>query len=125
MICRPIDIEDELQAYLNANGIRACATPVPANLAPPMCVVWRTGGEQRAYVQDVQRVSIDCYGESVAGAMRTAHDAVALVRDLSGRTIGTFCYASSASLPHLNPDPDHPTIPRATFSAEVVTRSEH
>ena len=124
--CRTIDIEDTLQAALNAAGIKAAAPPVPANLGPYV-FVYRTGGYSQSYVQDVSTVEFDCYEQTEAEAMARACDLTAWVRALpQDQGLETFVYfADVIALPYNNPDPNHPTLPRATFSAQIATRVAH
>ena len=121
--CFTIDIEDAIQAALNADNIKASAPPVPANLGP--CVfVHRTGGFTQAYVQDVHTVDFDCYAETEAEAMAAACRLTGWVRAL--QDLGVPVYETeTTTLPYNNPDPNHPTLPRATFSAQITTRVEH
>lgn len=123
--CTTIDIEDALQAALNADGIAACAPPVPANLAEQVVVV-ATGGYSQAYVQDVHAVSFDCYASGETEAMSRACALTRWVRALPGKTVGTYCYGAEVeTLPYNNPDPAHPTLARATFAARITTRVRH
>ena len=123
--CKTIDIEDAIQAALNAEGIKAAAPPVPANLSP--CVyVYRTGGNSQNYVQDTHLVSFDCYAHTEAEAMEQADELTKWVRYIVGRDLLTPVYASElVTLPYNNPDPSHPTLPRATFLAQITTRVAH
>lgn len=123
--CHTVDIEGALQAALNEAGVAACAPPVPADLSE-MCVVTRTGGFERAYVQDVHVVSIDCYAPDWERAQAVAGEVCGIVRSLPGSTVGTACYASEVTtLPYSNPDPSHPSLARVTVGAQVATRVLH
>lgn len=121
-----IDIEDALQAALNADGITASAPPVPANLSP--CVfVYRTGGFSQAYVQDVHTVDFDCYAKTEAEAMRRADLLTAWIRALPDdqKLTATTYAAEVTTLPYNNPDPNNHTLARATVSAQITTRVRH
>ena len=122
-----IDIEDALQAYLNACNITACAPPVPADLDAGQVIVTRTGGQQRSYVQDVHFVTLDCYAENPARAQALACVLTEELRNLEGKTIGGVPVYQSActSLPYNNPDPNNHALARATFSVQIVTRVKH
>ena len=124
--CRTIDIEDALQALLNAGGIRAFAPPVPHDLEGGILVT-RTGGQEQSYVQDVHAVSLDCYAATDAEAVELAGRATRWLRALPGESVGGVpCYAAEVTaLPYLNTDPDHPTLPRCTLNAYVTTRVAH
>ena len=125
--CLTVDIENLLQAYLNANRIKACAPPVPVDLDAGQVIVTRTGGQERSYVQDVHFVSVDCYGDTAAGAMALACLLTEELRNLSGKFLGDVpVYESGCTaLPYNNPDPNHQTLARATFSVQIVTRVKH
>ena len=122
---KPIDIEDELQAYLNANGIKAFAPPVPKAIDTPCAYVHATGGSERAYVQDVFSISIDCYATSWAQASEVAAECVRLIRDLERvDSLATPVYTSDIlTLPYVNSDPSHANLARVTFSASIAARS--
>lgn len=128
-IRRTIDIEDGLQAALNASGVAACAPPVPETLGEvlPFAVVTRTGGNELSAVQDSHTVSVDCYAATWAKAQALAGRLTALVRSLPGSKMeGVPVYASSIeAVPYGNADPTHPTVPRVTFSASITTRVAH
>lgn len=120
-----IDIEDALQAIFNDEGIVSCAPPVPADLST-MCVVTRTGGFERAYIQDVHVLSIDCYAPEMVDAVNTANALCGIIRALPGKSVGTTCYTTEVTtLPYMNPDPTHPTLARVTIGAQVATRVQH
>lgn len=124
--CETIDIESALSDYLSALGYRVCALPVPAELSGGAVVVQRTGGSERAYVQDVHQVTFDCYGETKAAAMQLANTLTRAIRAIVGKLGGVAVYESSVmTLPYDNPDPNHYTLERATFSAQIVTRVKH
>ena len=124
--CKTIDIEDELQKALNIDGIKAAAPPVPANLAPSV-FVYRTGGFSQAYVQDVNTVDFDIYARTEAEAMARACNLTEWTRALPERQLegATVYFSDITTLPYNNPDPNNPTLPRATFSAQIGTRVTH
>jgi hypothetical protein len=123
--CEPIDIEAALQAHISGLGTPCACLPLPADIQAGLVAVKRTGGTTRAYVQDVSSVSIDCYGETPAQAMGLANSMVRLVRDLDALG-GVPVYTSEVTtLPYSNPDPNHRTLARATFGAQIATRSKH
>ena len=123
--CTTLDIEDALQAALNAQGIKAAAPPVPAKLGPSV-YVHRTGGYSTQYVQDLHTVDFDCYEPTEAEAMAKADALTRWIRELEGRDIGTPVYISKVTtLPYNNPDPNHSSLARATVSAQITTRVKH
>lgn len=124
--CKTIDIESALYDYLSALGYRVYALPVPEELDSDCVIVQRTGGSERAYVQDVHQVAFDCYGDTKAAAMQLADTLTREVRAIVGKLGGVAVYESSVmTLPYDNPDPSHYTLERATFSAQIVTRVKH
>lgn len=128
-ILRTIDIEDALQQALNAEGIAACAPPVPADLGStlPFVVLTRTGGSEQSLVQDWHYVSVDVYAATVASAMTAASFLTAWFRALPGSTIGGVpCYKCDINAyPYNNTDQDNPKLARATFGVHVLTRVAH
>lgn len=124
--CQSVDIEGTLQAALEADGYTAAAPPVPANLAPSV-YIHSTGGFSQSYVQDVHTVDFDAYDTTEAQAMSTACQLTEWVRALperQGLEVPTYA-AEITTLPYNNPDPNHPTLKRATFSAQITTRVKH
>ena len=119
------DIETGLQARLEADGYHASAHSVPAAIGAnlPHVHVTRTGGYTMDMVVEYNIVDFDCYAQDPADAMTVASDLCAWVRDLGASTVGSYCYASEVTtIPYGNPDPRHPTIGRATFKAQILTR---
>lgn len=119
---KTIDIETALYDELTEAGISASAHVIPATLGRslPHVHVVRTGGYESDKVVETNQVDFDVYASDAADAMEEATDLCAWVRDLEGG----FCYrAVITTLPYANPDPRHPTIARATFKAQIVTRT--
>ena len=117
------DIETSLYEQLTGDGISASAHAVPASLGNtlPHVHVVRTGGYETDLVIETSRVDFDVYAANQADAMETAAELCGWVRDLAG----SFCYvAEITTLPYGNPDPRHPDIARATFKAQITTRTE-
>lgn len=116
------DIETALYNELTAAGYSASAHMLPENLGAnlPHIHVVRTGGYEYDFVLEANRVDFDVYAEDAADAMETACDLCGWVRGLAG----DFGYTSEINtLPYGNPDPRHPTIARATFKAQILTRT--
>ena len=121
------DIETALYTLLNADKYSASAHAVPASLGSsfPHIHVVRTGGTTSDRVIETHQVDFDVYAADPAQAMEDAANMCAWVRNLSGETVGTICYAAEIStLPYNNPDPEHPTFSRATFKAQILTRTK-
>ena len=129
MTRRTIDVEDALQAALNADGYRASAPPIPRDLGSslPYVLVRRTGGYENGMVQDMHLASIHVYAEDDAQAMHEADALTAWVRALAGHDLGGVpCYVAAVStLPYGNPDPDRPELARCTIGVQLLTRTAH
>lgn len=120
------DIETALYTLLTADQISASAHAVTATLGDtlPHVHVTRTGGTTSSMVIEYNQVDFDVYAADQADAMSEASDLCGWVRDLAGKKVGSTCYASEiTTLPYNNPDPLHPTISRATFKAQILTRT--
>lgn len=120
------DIETALYNLLTAGDYSASAHTLPASLGQtlPHVHVTRTGGYTSDMVIEFTNVDFDVYAADPAEAMEEASDLCDWVRDLSGKTVGTSCYSSEVNtLPYHNPDPRHPNISRATFKAQILTRT--
>ena len=109
--------------------IAASAAPVPEDLGAvlPCVVVYNVGGyrDAAARVLDTAALSIDVYGETPEQAMNACRTVAALVNALQDADGSPHVYRSPITTePYDNPDPMHPTIPRATCAADIVTRGE-
>jgi len=128
-IRKTIDIEAGLQALLVADKWTACAPPLPPTLGSslPLVAVYRTGGTRALFVQDEHAVTFDVYAADDAAAMESADALTAWASALEGRDIGGEpCHlVEIGALPYNNPDPRHPTLARASFSARIRTRVSH
>ena len=116
------DIETELYELLSEAKYSASAHVIPASLGSdlPHVHVVRTGGYESDLVIETSYIDFDIYAEDAADAMEEAARLTGFVRDLAG----DYCYASSiTTLPYSNPDPRHPDIARATFKAQILTRT--
>lgn len=120
------DIETALYERLTADGYSASAHKLPADLDGSLHVhVTRTGGTTSSMVIESNNIDFDVYAEDDADAMIGAANLCAWVRELSGEDIGSMCYAAEINtLPYPNPDPRHPNIGRATFKAQLLTRTK-
>lgn len=120
------DIETALYELLISEGLSASAHALPSSLGDtlPHVHVVRTGGYTSDLVVETNSVDFDVYAADQADAMTAASNLCALARSLAGTDLGGVpCYKSEVvTLPYNNPDPRHPTIGRATFKAQIVTR---
>ncbi|MBR2837775.1 MAG: hypothetical protein IKE55_03225 [Kiritimatiellae bacterium] len=119
-----IDIEDALQARLNAQGFNACAKPLPQGFrCPHVCVDMLNAWDDNA-AQAVYSVDLDCRAETYDGAARLQLDASNLVRALPGSDLGGKpCYAvDSIRMQRIAPDKSHQNVILATVSAQLRVR---
>jgi len=122
-----VDIETAIYELLIASEYSASAHALPATLGAPLphVHVVRTGGLTDDFVIETNQVDFDVYAADDADAMEDACSLCAWVRNLSGEIVGTQCYAAEIStLPYNNPDPRHPNLARATFKAQILTRTK-
>ena len=123
-LAKPVDIEAVMAEAL---GIHA--TPVPANLGRtlPYAIATRTGGGRADLVVDNHFVDIDVYSHDGdwAGATDEAATLLARACDLGGTVAGgaVVCAVTVETMPYNNPDPDHATLARSTFSLRVTARA--
>lgn len=127
---KPLDfaayVAGEIAAALDMG---ASATPIPEDLGDvlPYAVVYNVGGyrDRDTRVLDVGAISVDVYADTPALAMSVCGDVAALLDALPDNAGAVQVYAAQVTtLPYDNPDPRHPTLPRATCAADVVTRGE-
>ena len=120
------DIETALFDALELRQVHASAHALPLSLGEylPHVHVVRTGGHTADRVVETNNVDFDVYAADSADAMTAAVALCGEVRDLEGEDIGVPVYSSEIStLPYKNPDPRHPTLGRATFKAQIITRT--
>lgn len=116
-----IDIETALYEALTEAGYSASAHALPATLGHdlPHIHVVRTGGTTTDLVLETNLVDFDVYALDPAEAMTAATNLCAWVREIP------FSYFSEIeTLPYHNPDPRHPSLGRATFKAQILTRTK-
>lgn len=123
---KPVDFAQVVaQDLRDETGIDAGASPVPEDLGAvlPRAVVYCLGGSREG-VLDRAVLSVDVYATTPAAAYDACATCCAAVGALSDHSGGSVQWYVSdvTALPYDNPDPRHPTIPRATFAADVVTR---
>ena len=122
-----VDIETALYNKLTADSYHASAHAIPSSLGNnlPHIHVVRTGGYTTDMVIEYHSVDFDVYAGNDADAMTTACNLCGWVRGLDGVALDTVCYdAEIVTLPYPNPDPRHPNISRATFKAQILTRTK-
>lgn len=125
----PLDAEDLLRADLNTDECPVFAPPVPDSLGStlPTAMVKRDGGQRMNLVMDEHAVTVSVWASTWADAMREADRLAGAVARLP-MTQGTTTQwrtADMTGLPSAAPDPAHPTIPRAQFTASVTCRAAY
>lgn len=102
------------------------ATSTDSNLSGYSITARRVGGITDDVAIANQRISIDCRATTETGAIKLAEATHAL-----GLTIGreglirddvTITGTTDESLPYLNPDPQHPTLHRVSFTLGVTVK---
>ena len=122
-VVAPVDVEDALRADLGAIlTLMRCYAPPPHDVRPRDLMVTRTGGAPATPVTHEHDVSVDVWAETEADAMMLADAACGVVNSLPLRGTATEWKSARALTPYLNPDPDRPTLPRATFTATLTCR---
>ena len=126
-ITRPIDVEDALRLDLAPYlpHVTVCAQPAPDELAAPTVCVEAIGGGATSPVSWEHDVVAYCYAGSYAEAMALGTSVAGEVRaiQLAGPTAaGVEWTTTDANPPYSDPDPDRPTLRRATVRAMVAAR---
>ena len=124
----PIDIENALRIDVGELTDLVCfAPPAPDDLQPGSVCFTSVGGQTQTEVSNEYSVSVDCWGEDYAQAVENANRMAGLVASLPFRSPSSgrhYVTADINATPYINPDPLRPTLPRASFRAEVGIRGE-
>ena len=124
-----IDVADALQEALNTAGHNASATPLPEDFEDrlPFSRVESLGGQRTQLVIDTFNIHIDTWAETPAEAIAEANRVAAELTELEGgRLDGSQVYSVAlGSLPYEAEDPNHPSLPMASFMAQVAVRTRH
>ena len=126
-VVTPIDVEDALAAELAARITTATvsAAPAPDNVAAGTVVVQSLGSFAQTPVSDGFDVVAYCYAATYADAMALGTSVSAQIRAIqaSGPAVaGVGWTTTDAKAPYDDPDPDRPTLRRATVRATVAAR---
>lgn len=123
----PIDAADAIQTWLNANGVHACAEPLPRELADelPITLVQTIGGQRSNVVLDRHAVRLYTWADTYEDAITECGRAMAVLCAAEGESIGGVpCYrVEPSALPYPAHDSLHPNIPRAATTADVYARA--
>ena len=122
----PIDVEQALADELDARMTNAVhAAPAPDNISAGTIVVQALGGTQQSAVSDLFDVVAYCYADIYGAAMALGADVCGQIRaiQLNGPLVaGVEWTTTDANPPYDDPDPDRPTLRRATVRATVAAR---
>lgn len=127
-----VDIETWMAKLIGEDlELSASAHALPASLGEnlPHIHVVRTGGYTTDMVIETHNLDFDVYAEDAADAMQEAADLCGYIR-IEGSFVTerngvklTVYEAEITTLPYSNPDPRHPNLARATFKAQILTRT--
>lgn len=124
-----IDVADAIQQALNESGHAASATPLPPDFEEslPFTRVEALGGQRSSVVLDTFNVHLDTWAETPAEAIGEANVVAALLTEMAGdRLGGSQCYSVAlGSLPYPAEDEERPSLPMASFMAQVTVRTRH
>lgn len=119
-----IDIEDALQAMLNADKFNACAKPLPAAFSVPHVTVDMLNAQSDNPAQALYSVDFDCRAATYAEAALLQCEVADWVRKLEGHEVGGVpCYlVDSIRMLRCQPDAAHQDVVLATVSAVLRLR---
>ena len=120
-ISKVVDIEEFLRVTLAGFGYSASIPPHHLEYSDvPAVLITRVGGQEKTEVSTIHSASIDCYAQTDAQALELANMITAIIRALPYADTSTQVYEAGFSAPpYLNPDPNHPNIPRATCTCNL------
>lgn len=130
-LVQPVDIEDALRLDIDEAqpdlepGWTCFAPPARDDLHPGCLMVTSVGGAPATAVSNDHDVSVDVWAETDAAAMEMANTAAGIVASLPFKALSSgrqYATAEINALPYINPDPNRPLLPRATFRATVGIR---
>jgi hypothetical protein len=122
----PIDVENALATELDARiAAPVHAAPAPDDIGAGSVVIESLGGTRQTAVSDLFDVVAYCYADSYADAMALGTSVSGEIRAIqsSGPAVaGVEWTTADANPPYGDPDPDRPTLRRATVRATVAAR---
>ena len=126
-IVTPIDVEDALASELDARlpNVSVHAAPAPDNIGAGVVVIESLGGGRQTLVSDLYDVVAYCYADSYADAMALGASVSGEIRAIQAAgpaVAGVEWTTTDANPPYNDPDPDRPTLRRATVRATVAAR---
>ena len=124
----PVDVADVMQAALNAQGVNACAEPLPRDLGSnlPLTLAQPMGsGGRTDVVVDQFAMRFYTWDEDEPSALESSRAALAHLLLTEGEQVdGTQVYrVQLTSMPYPAPDPEHQDLARACFTAYVWARA--
>ena len=125
----PIDVEDMLRREIMrmVPAVSVSAPPLAQTFQNhlPHVLVTRTGGSRLNMVIDQHAVSVDVRASSWSSAVTAANRIAGMVVSLPDDTehLTQWRTVQITALPYSNPDPQHPTVPRVSFTALLTCRA--
>jgi len=118
------DIEDALQAMLNADGFNACAKPLPESFTMPHVVVDLLNAGDANRAQGIYNVDFDCRAATYEDAAELQCSVANWARELEGKSIGGRpCYMlDTLRLQGIRPDRSNEGALKAIVSAGLRVR---
>lgn len=123
------DVEDLTRLHLRdaalLDGVSVYAGKLPPTWPEELILVRRTGGPSRDMVTDLAQVTIECRAETDGRAARIASIVRGVLKAaaLDGHLHTAPLYdARDLSGPYLDPDPNHPTVPRYSATFQLAVR---
>lgn len=126
-VVTPIDIEAATAAEL-AHALPSAtvsASPTPPTVGAGSLVVQCVGATKETPVSDSYDLVVYAYGDTYGAAMALGVAASAVIREFEteGASVAPVTFTTSeARPPYDDPDPDRPTLRRATVRAIVGAR---
>lgn len=123
------DVEDLIRRHLAGvpmlSGVGMYAGKLPATWPEELVLARRTGGPSRDMVTDLAQITIECRAKSAGRAQVIAQlvRAVLKAAALDGALDGVPLYeVRDLSGPYVDPDPNHPTVPRYSATYQLAVR---
>ena len=125
-LTKPVDIEEALRLDVGPHlaGVTVCGSPAPDDLAPLTVCFESIGGGAQSDVSYEHGLVAYAWSATPAEALSLALDVCGLLGSLPFRAApsGVIYTTCEADVPYPDPDPDRPTIPRATVRATIGVR---
>ncbi len=129
------DVEDLVRLYLTQElvlragfgDVKVFATTLPAKLPAECLLVRRTGGPERDLVTDLPQLTLEARAKTAGRAQRILALSLGLMKAAARAGLMGDVPVYETNLlngGYLDPDPDHPTIPRYTATLQLAVRGK-